>query len=93
MTIVPGQTPCLRCLLPEDPDPATLPTCPTHGILGPTVGVIASLQAMEAMKLLSGHREAVSSKLTVVDLWENTIQQVDVSNLREKTQCPVCHST
>lgn len=90
MAIVPGQTPCLRCLLPECPDPAKLPTCPTHGILGPTVGVIASLEAMEAMKLLSRNAEAVSSRLTVVNLWENLFRQIDVSSLRDQSDCPTC---
>jgi len=91
MAILPGKTPCLRCLLPEDPEPAKLPTCPTHGILGPTVGVIASLEAIEAMKILSGHAEAVSPMLTVVNLWDNVTRQIDVSRLREQSKCPVCH--
>src|SRR5262245_8449778 len=45
MTILPGETPCLRCLMSEPPPPGTTPTCDTAGILGPIIGVIASLQA------------------------------------------------
>ena len=71
MTILPGETPCLRCLMPECPAPGSTPTCDTAGILGPIVGVIASIEAVEAIKILSGNREAVSRRLTVVDLWQN----------------------
>lgn len=90
MTILPGDTPCLRCLMPDCPAPSSTATCETVGILGPIVGVIASLEAAEAMKILSGNRTAVSRSLTVVDLWQNHIRQVDVSRLREQVDCPAC---
>ena len=79
MTILPGETACLRCLMPECPPPGTMPTCDTAGILGPIVGVIASIEAIEAIKILSGHREAVSRHLTVVELWDTCIRQVNVA--------------
>jgi adenylyltransferase/sulfurtransferase len=72
MTILPGETPCLGCLMPECPAPGSLPTCETAGILGPIVGLIASIEAAEALKLLSGNRAAISRSLTVVDLWPET---------------------
>jgi len=90
MTILPGQTPCLRCLMPECPAPGSTPICDTAGILGPIVGVIASIEAAEAMKILSGNLEAVSHSLTVVDLWQNQIRQMDVRGLRDQTDCPTC---
>ena len=71
MTILPGETACLRCLMPECPAPGSTATCETAGILGPIVGVIASIEAAEAMKILSGNREAVSRELLVIDLWQN----------------------
>ena len=58
MTILPGETPCLRCLMPECPPPGSTPTCESAGILGPIVGLIASIEAVEAMKILSGNRDA-----------------------------------
>src|SRR4051812_10233903 len=58
MTILPHETPCLRCLMEDMPPPGTTPTCDTAGILGPIINVIASMQACEAIKILSGHREA-----------------------------------
>ncbi|OHB72112.1 MAG: thiamine biosynthesis protein ThiF [Planctomycetes bacterium RBG_13_63_9] len=90
MTILPGETPCLRCLLQECPPPGSTPTCDTAGILAPIVGVIASIEAIEAIKILSGDREAVSRNLTVVELWDNRIRQVDVSTLRDQVDCPTC---
>lgn len=90
MSIVPGATACLRCLMPDCPAPGSTPTCDTAGVLGPIVGVIASIQAMEALKLLSGNRQAISRSLTVVDLWQNCVRQVDVSTLRDQSDCPTC---
>jgi adenylyltransferase/sulfurtransferase len=90
MAILPGETPCLRCLLEDCPSPGSTPTCDTAGILGPVVGVIASLEAMEAMKILSGNRAAVSRTLIFVELWENRLRQLDVSGLREQVDCPTC---
>jgi hypothetical protein len=90
MTILPGETACLRCLMHECPPPGSTPTCDTAGILGPIVGVIASIEALEAMKILSGNRETVSRSLTVFELWDNRIRQVDVSSLRDQVNCPTC---
>ncbi|MGD0384214.1 MAG: ThiF family adenylyltransferase, partial [Thermoguttaceae bacterium] len=90
MTIIPGETACLRCLMETCPQPGSTPTCDTAGILGPIVGVIASIEAAEAIKILSGNRDAVSRHLTVVDIWQSHIKQVDVSRLRDQVDCPTC---
>lgn len=90
MTIIPGTTPCLRCLIPEPPLPGTTPTCDTAGILGPAVNVVASLQAMEAIKIASGNLGAISRGLTVLDLWENRIRQVKLDALQNNSECPTC---
>ncbi len=90
MTILPGETPCLRCLMSEPPAAGEAPTCETAGILGPAVATIAALQAGEALKILSGNRQAASRWLTIVDLWENRLRQIDVSALRNQTDCPAC---
>ena len=90
MTIVPGRTPCLRCLLGEPPPAGSTPTCDTAGILAPIIGVIASIQAMEALKILSGHVEAIQPFLTVVELWDNTIRQVRLGKLLDASDCPAC---
>jgi len=90
MTILPSETACLACLMSEAPPPGTTPTCDTAGILAPIVGVIASIEAAEALKILSGHREAVSRRLTIVDVWDNQVRQIDLSRLRENSDCRVC---
>jgi adenylyltransferase/sulfurtransferase len=90
MTILPGETPCLRCLIPEAPPPGTTATCDTAGILGSIVNVVASIQACEAIKILSGHREAVSRVLQVFELWDNRVRQVQLDALRESADCPAC---
>ena len=91
MTILPGETACLRCLMQEAPPPGTTPTCDTAGVLGGAVSVVASIQAVEAIKILSGHREAVSRVLTVIDLWDNRVRQVKLDTLRDSGQCPTCN--
>jgi len=90
MTILPHDTPCLTCLVQEAPPPGTTPTCDTAGILAPVVNVIASLQAIEVLKILSGNRQAVSRQLTVVELWENRIRQIKLNKLRDQVDCRTC---
>jgi adenylyltransferase/sulfurtransferase len=90
MTIVPGRTPCLRCLLGDAPPAGTTPTCDTAGIVAPIIGVVASIQAIEAIKLLSGNVDAIQPYLTVIELWENRIRQVKLDKLREESDCPAC---
>jgi molybdopterin/thiamine biosynthesis adenylyltransferase len=90
MTILPGETPCFRCLHPEPPPPGTLETCDSAGILAPIVNVIASIQACESLKILTGHRDAVCRELQVFELWDNRIRQIKLDALHEHNQCPAC---
>lgn len=90
MAILPGETPCLRCLIRESPPPGTTPTCDTAGILGSIVNVVASIEALEAMKIVSGNRKAVNRNLIVVDLWTNQMRQVKIDGLRDAGDCPTC---
>lgn len=91
MTIIPGETACLNCLMLEGPPlPGTTPTCDSFGVLAPIINTIASLQSMEAIKILSGNQASISRKLTVMALWQNEIRQLDLSRLRERVDCPTC---
>lgn len=90
MTILPDITPCLACVMPEPPPASVTPTCETAGVLGPIVHVIASLQAMEGLKILSGHPEARNPGLTVVDLWHYQLRSVGLAALTGNKDCPVC---
>lgn len=89
LAIVPGETPCLSCILPEPPPATAQPTCETSGVLAPIVNIIASLQAMEAIKLLSGNREQVNPAMTLFDLWNNQIRTIGVAASRN-ADCPTC---
>jgi adenylyltransferase/sulfurtransferase len=89
MTILPGETPCLRCVFPEPPAPGSSPTCETAGVLGPAVGVIASMQAAEAIKVLGGRRERVSPRLCWMDVWTNERREIDVGTI-DRSACPCC---
>jgi molybdopterin/thiamine biosynthesis adenylyltransferase len=86
MTIVPGKTPCLRCLM--DAPPAPQGDGSGRGVLGVAVAVTAAFEASEALKVLSGHLDRANRCLLVFDLWENTIRQIDVSTPR--ADCPCC---
>ena len=81
MTIRPGITPCLRCLIEDSPPPGMTPTCETAGVLGPAVAVIASFEAVEAIKLLAGKFEALNTELIMVDLWDWQFRRLKVAGL------------
>lgn len=90
MSILPGQTACFRCLVPELPPADALPTCDAAGVLGPAIGVIASLQAAEALKILSGHWDAVCRQLITIDTWHTGCRLIELDALRSNSVCPAC---
>jgi len=77
MTIIPGETPCLRCVSPVLPDPGTIPTCETAGIVGTVPAVIGALQATEAIKILVG--DEINRELITVDIWKGTFHHLKVA--------------
>jgi molybdopterin/thiamine biosynthesis adenylyltransferase len=90
MTILPGETPCLRCVFEAAPAPGEAGTCETAGVLSPTVNIIASYQAVEALKILSGHREQINRDLIYVDIWENIQKRIKIAKLKDTVDCPCC---
>jgi adenylyltransferase/sulfurtransferase len=86
MNIVPGDTPCLRCIFPEMPLPGTTPTCDTAGVLNGIVGAIAGVAATEALKLLL-QSDKVSRAMFWMDVWENTSERIE---LPRQPDCPTC---
>ncbi len=91
MVVLPGETACLHCLMIDGPPaPGTTQTCDSFGILAPIINVVASFQSLEAIKLLSGNRQAVNRKLNVFEMWSNTVRQMDISGLRASVDCPAC---
>lgn len=80
MTIRPGFTPCLACLLKSGNSSHALEeTCDTIGVLGPVVNLIASWQAAEALKILAGRVEAVHGRLISCDVWTGHTQSIRVA--------------
>jgi adenylyltransferase/sulfurtransferase len=91
MTILPGITPCLNCLMLDGPPlPGTTPTCDSAGILSTIIQLIAAIEANEAIKILSGNEASVNRNLTIVSLWDNQFRQFDIRNLRNEVDCPTC---
>jgi molybdopterin/thiamine biosynthesis adenylyltransferase len=87
MTIRPGLTPCLRCVMGEMPAPGTVPTCETAGIIGPIVALLGSVAAAEALKVVTGGGE-LNGGMVYVDLWENSFDRFDMGEPRP--DCPTC---
>jgi adenylyltransferase/sulfurtransferase len=90
MTILPGETPCLRCVFEAAPAPGEAGTCETAGVLGPIVNVVASYQATEAIKILTGRRDKVNRELLYFDVWENVQRKIKIAPLLGVVDCPCC---
>jgi molybdopterin-synthase adenylyltransferase len=87
MAIRPGETACYRCAFPAEPPPGTEPTCAAAGVLGPAAGVIGSLQALEALKALTGFAPPLTGAFLQVDLTEPAFLRVAVAR---RADCPDC---
>lgn len=86
--ILPGQTPCLRCLLGPIPPPGSVPTCETAGVLGPAVAVVAALEVTEGLKILLGREQELLHSLVMMDIWNGDFERARVQ--KGQTRCPVC---
>jgi molybdopterin/thiamine biosynthesis adenylyltransferase len=85
MTVVPLETPCLRCLLPEAPPPGSLPSCDTEGVLSSVTGIIASIQTAEALKILAGAEPRRS--LLYLDVWNGNFKELQVARIPDCKAC------
>ncbi|HWO94830.1 MAG TPA: thiazole biosynthesis adenylyltransferase ThiF [Bacillus sp. (in: firmicutes)] len=86
-TILPGETPCLSCLLETVPMNGL--TCDTAGVISPAVQMVIAYQVAEAMKLLVGDESSLRKKLVSFDLWKNQHTMINVEKLKRK-DCPSC---
>jgi molybdopterin/thiamine biosynthesis adenylyltransferase len=84
-TIIPGKTPCLECLLPRD-----LAKKETFPIFGATAAMIASLQVLEAIKLLSGIGTLLTDRMLFIDNGNMEFMMID---LQKRPECKVCGGT
>jgi adenylyltransferase/sulfurtransferase len=83
----PGDGPCYRCLFPTPPPPELAPSCAEGGVLGVLPGIVGSLQANEAIKLLLGIGEPLVGRLLLFDALATEFNEV---KLRKDASCPVC---
>ncbi|MBT8045373.1 MAG: molybdopterin-synthase adenylyltransferase MoeB [Verrucomicrobiae bacterium] len=79
--------PCYRCMLPEPPSPESVPSCAEAGVLGVLPGIIGSLQAMEAIKILLGAGEPPLGRLIHYDALQTCFRELE---LRQDPECPLC---
>lgn len=86
-TILPGETPCLQCLLKTVPLGGA--TCDTVGIISPAVQMVVSHQVAEALKILTGNQKSLRKKLVSFDLWENRYSSIDVNRMKDSS-CLSC---
>ncbi len=90
MAILPGETACFRCLLPELPGPDGQQTCDTVGVIGPAVMIIAAWQSLEAIKILSGNKPSVTRDLICFDFWSSDFRKIKMDRIRTIDSCPAC---
>lgn len=83
-------TPCYRCLFEEPPPAGESATCDTAGVLGPAVSIVASFQAAEALKILTGNLDRVCPTMLSFDLWSNSLLQLKVGAARDEGDCRCC---
>jgi molybdopterin/thiamine biosynthesis adenylyltransferase len=79
--------PCYRCLLPEPPPPELAPSCSEAGVLGVLPGIVGSLQALEAIKLVLDLGDPLIGRLLAYDALETSFRTFKV---RRDPQCPAC---
>jgi adenylyltransferase/sulfurtransferase len=92
LTVRPGETPCLACALESESGngsqtTGTEDTCDTVGVLGAAAGVIAAIEAAQAIRLLIGKTESVGGRLTSFDVWSGKFQSVRVARNPECRAC------
>jgi len=87
MTILPGETACLRCVFPDAPSDDETASCHAAGILGPLAALVGSLQAREAVKILTGEGRLIADRLMTIDCRSLRIREVP---LRRSPTCPLC---
>ena len=88
MAVLPGETPCLRCLFPGLQPAGTLATCESDGVLGSIVMLVAAVQWTEALKILVGDRARLGRGLATFDVWSCDYQQTE--GFERRPDCPCC---
>lgn len=88
MTIIPNETPCLRCIFEEMPGAGSAPTCDTAGVIMPIIATISAVQVTEAFKILIGKTNALHRSLMQFDVWQNDWRKIKLN--KPNPDCIVC---
>lgn len=87
MSIIPKETACFRCAFPEAPPAGMVPTCREAGVIGSMVGLIGSIQTLEAVRYLAGLEIALKDRLLIVNADTMAFEKV---KLRKRSDCSAC---
>jgi molybdopterin-synthase adenylyltransferase len=87
LSIVPGRSACYRCAFPVEPPPGSVPSCREAGVLGAMAGIVGSIQALEAIKLLTGVGEPLLDKILQIEGLDLTFTTV---HTERQADCPAC---
>jgi len=87
MTVVPGASPCYRCIFPAPPPKDAIPSCSQAGVIGVLPGVIGTIQATEALKFLLKKGDLLTGRLLTYSALRMKFREVP---LRRNANCPVC---
>ncbi len=87
MTILPGKGPCYRCLYPEPPPPGSVPSCQEAGVLGPVPGIIGTVQAVEALKLILGKGSLLVGRRLLLNALDMSFR---ILKAHRDPACPAC---
>jgi len=88
MTVIPGETPCLRCVFEEIPDAGSSPTCDTAGVIMPIIATVSSVQVTEAIKILVGKTSFLHGSIMQFDVWQNDWRKIKLG--RPNPDCIAC---
>lgn len=87
VTVFDGTGPCYRCLYPDPPPPGEVPSCAEAGVMGVLPGIVGSMQAVEAIKLLVGFGDPLIGRMLMIDTADMTVRTLKVG---KNPGCPLC---
>jgi len=87
LTVIPGQGPCYRCLIPQPPPPGAIPSCQEAGVLGAMAGAVGVIQATEVLKIILGKGEVLNGRFLLFDALQMRFEPIEV---KRNPECPVC---
>ena len=88
MTIIPNETPCLRCIFETMPSAGSAPTCDTAGVIQPIISTISAVQTAEALKVLTENFDSLHKSLLQIDVWREDRRKIKLG--APNPDCETC---